>query len=144
MLKDYVDHAQQLLLYFVQSFSNLFGKEHVVYNVHSLIHLADDARQFGVLHKVSSFKYESYLGQLKKLVRRPQQPCTQIVRHVNEGHCQSTSDTSQKQTDHATSHAFAKPHAQGPVPISLSHCHQYKQNSGADCCISTSEADSLF
>ena len=61
LIQYYTDYAGQLLQYFVQIFSDIYGKDQIVYNVHSLIHLADDAKQFGVLDNCSSFKYESYL-----------------------------------------------------------------------------------
>ena len=85
LLKNYVGFARQLLIYFVQLFGELYGEDQLVYNVHFLIHLADDAVNFGVLDKCSSFRYENYLGQLKKHVRRPQQPCSQVVRRIFEG-----------------------------------------------------------
>jgi len=51
--------------------SQLYGKIQLVYNVHSLIHLADDAKQHGALDHISSFPFESYLGRLKKPLHRP-------------------------------------------------------------------------
>ena len=77
LIQYYTDYAGQLLQHFVQIFSYIYGKDQIAYNVHSLIHLADDAKQFGVLDNCSSFKYESYLGRLKKLVRSPHAPCVQ-------------------------------------------------------------------
>jgi len=46
LVKQYVDHAQKLLKYFVESIINLYEKDQLVYNVHSSIYLADDARHF--------------------------------------------------------------------------------------------------
>lgn len=91
----------------MESFSTLYGNDQLVYNVHSLIHLADDARKFGVLDTISSFKYESYLGQLKKLVRRPQQPCAQIVRRVLEGRDYTAQN---KRRNIGLTGTFCKPH----------------------------------
>ena len=87
LVERYFDYAEKLLKYSVESLVILCDKSHLVYNVHSLIHLTEDARRFGVWDNVSSFKYENYLGQLNKLVRRPQSPCTQIVKHLHEGQC---------------------------------------------------------
>jgi len=64
----YADYAEHLLKYFVSCFCKLYGKNHLVYNVHSLIHLADDAKRHGTLDHISSFPFESYLGRLKRLV----------------------------------------------------------------------------
>ncbi|KAJ8039656.1 hypothetical protein HOLleu_13728 [Holothuria leucospilota] len=38
-----IDYSEELLKLFVPDFSKLYGKEMVVYNVHCLLHLADDA-----------------------------------------------------------------------------------------------------
>ena len=67
----YLQYSEQLLKYFVETFSSLYGSGQIVYNVHSVIHLADDARRYGALDGVSAFKFENYLGKIKKLVRRP-------------------------------------------------------------------------
>jgi len=52
-----------------------------LYNTHGLIHLVQDARKYGALDSVSCFPIENYLGLLKRMVRRPQNPVEQIVRH---------------------------------------------------------------
>ena len=41
------DYAEKLLKCFVEGVSEHYGNEQLVYNVHSLIHLADDARKYG-------------------------------------------------------------------------------------------------
>ena len=124
LLDHYLDYADNLLKYFVSSFGIIYGKDQLVYNVHSLIHLADDAKKYGALDNVSAFQFESYLGRLKKLVRRPQQPCTQIVRRLLEGHCKPTDVRIE-----ATS-IFKRPHMEGPLPVSHVHCSQFKQYYG--------------
>ncbi|XP_065650340.1 uncharacterized protein LOC136078495 [Hydra vulgaris] len=80
LLENFADYAGQLLRYFIQTFGELYGKDQLVYNIHSLLHIADDAKKYGPLDNCSSFKYESYLGQLKKLVRMSQSPCAQIAK----------------------------------------------------------------
>ena len=84
LCSDYCDYADKLLKCYVQNFAKLYGPEQVVYNTHSLIHLADDARRFGALDSVSCFPFENHLGTLSKLVRRPQGPVQQLVRRVGE------------------------------------------------------------
>ena len=75
---------------FVKNYAALYGPENVVYNVHNLVHLADDARKFGSLDNVSAFPFETFLNKLKKMVRRPQNPVAQIVNRIGERQ-QSTS-----------------------------------------------------
>ena len=79
-----IDHAEELLLLFVQHFSSLYGLEMIVYNVHCVIHLADDARLFGSLDNVSAFCFENFLGKLVKLVRKKNKPLEQVIRRLLE------------------------------------------------------------
>lgn len=134
----YVDYAEQLLEYFVACFGHLYGKDQFVYNVHSLIHIADDVRHHGALDNVSSFPFESYLGKLKKLVRRPQNPCSQIVRRVMEGCCQPNIPSTDKDAE------FKKPHTEGPLPVSYMNYLQYKQCYARDFFVSVASGDNCF
>ncbi|XP_032404414.1 uncharacterized protein LOC116709852 [Xiphophorus hellerii] len=80
----YCGYAGKLLKCYVTNFAKLYGTEHLVYNTHCLIHLADDARKYGALDNISCFPFENYLGTLKRLVRRPQNPLQQVVRRLAE------------------------------------------------------------
>ena len=95
----------------------------LVYNVHSLIHLVDDVRRFGCLDSFSAFKFESLLGQLKKLVRKPNQPLPQIVKRIKEG----SNFTLSKSTfaGKGSTTKLKNKHDFGPVP--LSHNQGYSQ-----------------
>ncbi len=72
--QQYCDYAERLLLNFVKDFATLYGNNQLVYNIHSTIHLAQDVRKFGSLDRISSFPFKKFLGQMKKMVRRPQNP----------------------------------------------------------------------
>lgn len=80
----YSDYAHSLLILFVEHFAKIYGKDTVTYNVHGLVHLSDDAKKYGVLDNVSAFPFENFLGNLKKLVRKPSSPLQQIVRRLSE------------------------------------------------------------
>ena len=84
LCKKYASYAHSLLLLFVEHVSELYGKEIITYNMHGLVHLLNDARAFGNLDNISSFHFENYLSQLKKLVRQPHLPLQQIVRRLSE------------------------------------------------------------
>jgi hypothetical protein len=56
---------------FVSQFGELYGEDHLVYNVHCLVHIADDVAILGRMDNFSAFPFESFLGKLKRLVRRP-------------------------------------------------------------------------
>ena len=73
----YLNFAEQLL----------YGETFVTYKVHSLIHLADDCRKFGKsFNSLSAFPYESFLGQLKWLVRNKTNHIGQVPRRLSERH----------------------------------------------------------
>ena len=50
-----IEYARELLVMFVQHYSDLYGSNMIVYNVHNIIHLADDALAYGALDNVSAF-----------------------------------------------------------------------------------------
>ena len=53
---NWIDIAEKLLLTFVEHGQSLYGPEFLIYNVHSLIHLAQDARIHGALDKIELFR----------------------------------------------------------------------------------------
>ena len=77
------DFAGRLLKYFVLQGARLYGREFLVYNVHSLLHLADQAKRFGSLDECSAFAFESFLGRLKRLVVSGKNPLAQVVHHLD-------------------------------------------------------------
>ena len=64
---------------FVQDSIQLFGPEFVTYNIHNLIHIADDHLRFGSLEEFSAFVFENFLKELKKYVHSGYKPRQQIV-----------------------------------------------------------------
>lgn len=65
-----VDKAELLLNEFVTEFANLYGKHNIVYNFHSLLHLADDVKRFGSLDSYGAFPFESNMFRIKKTVTK--------------------------------------------------------------------------
>lgn len=55
----------------------------VVYNVHCLVHLSEDAKVYGSLD-ISSFPFENFLAKLKRIVRKPTFPLSQIIHRLSE------------------------------------------------------------
>ncbi len=59
-------YAGDLLRIFVEEFGCIYGRDMLVYNVHCLVHLADDVKRFGSLDRFSAFPFESFLGKLSR------------------------------------------------------------------------------
>ena len=76
--------ARVLLSTFLRQVSTLYGAEFMVYNVHCLSHLGDDAVEFASLDNCSAFPFESYLQYLKKKIRSSRRPLVQISRISKE------------------------------------------------------------
>ncbi|KAB0790222.1 hypothetical protein PPYR_15445, partial [Photinus pyralis] len=82
--KSYNQYADKLLRLFVKHAIAIYSKEFCVYNVHSLIHLSKDAKIFNTLNTINCFAFETFLGSLKNLLRKPNLPLEQIVRPYEE------------------------------------------------------------
>ena len=75
--------ARELLVQFVTDVAKLYGADFMVFNVHALLHLPNDAERFGSLDKCSAFIYENYLQEVKKDVRSGKNPIVQLMnRHA--------------------------------------------------------------
>lgn len=84
LVSQYCDYARQLFILFVKNAGALYGDTFLVYNVHCLIHLPDDAGLHGPLDAVSSFPFENYLQQIKKLIRNRSLPLQDVVNRLQE------------------------------------------------------------
>jgi len=80
-----IDYARKLMRFYVANCERLYGAEFVVYNVHSLLHIADDVDYFECsLDNVSAFPYENYLQSLKRLIRGSTNPIVQVSKRIIE------------------------------------------------------------
>lgn len=81
--EQHLPYAEQLLKLFVQDMKKIYKDESVVYNIHNLIHLADNVRQFRCLDNFSCFPFENFLYQMKNMLRKPNRPLSQLCREWN-------------------------------------------------------------
>ena len=130
--------AHTLLVSFVKHYAELFGQNHVVYNVHGLVHLADDSKKFGLIDDFSSFPYENYLGRLKRLVRKPTHVIEQIILRLTE---RTQTSALRMEVESKNSHNIGLPslkrkHFCGPVPRGIASCEQFQEISLADFMLS--------
>ena len=87
---EYMDFAKNLLSYFVAKPKRIYGESFTVYNIHNLLHLAEDCRNLhSSLNEISAFKFENYLQVIKKSIRNANNPVAQIAERKLEveNHC---------------------------------------------------------
>lgn len=70
----FVQYTDDLLHYFVSTFEQIYGQYLVSSNIHGLIHLVDDYKQYGPLDNCSTFIFENYMKVLKNMIRQPHKP----------------------------------------------------------------------
>ena len=105
----------------MKKFSQLYGKNNMVYNVHSLMHIYQDVITHGSLDDLSCFRFESFLGQMKKLIRKPNHMLVQLVNRLNEQ--QDILKVKPMKTGLETH----RKHNDGPVPSLSQEIIQYRK-----------------
>ena len=78
--------ARKLLVYFVHNSRIICGDEFVTYNVHNLLHIADDVEHHNCsLSELSAFPFENFLQCLKRIVRNAKSnPLVSAVKRIQE------------------------------------------------------------
>ncbi|XP_071581480.1 uncharacterized protein [Temnothorax nylanderi] len=69
--------ANKVLRTFIEYAATVFGDKFVVYNVHSLCHLADECATHGTLDSFSAFQFENKLKSIKEALRSGYRPLEQ-------------------------------------------------------------------
>ncbi len=71
--------------YFSYQFGVIYGSYQLIYNVHSITHLADDCRFLkGSLDCFSAFPFENFFGRLKMMLRGTRRPLAQLKKRLSE------------------------------------------------------------
>ncbi|KAL1251051.1 hypothetical protein QQF64_018847 [Cirrhinus molitorella] len=84
LVKSHSEYAGNLLHYFVCRGRELYGEEFIVYNIHSMLHITDDAVQFNGLENCSAFKFKSNLHTMKRIVRSGKHPLGQVTKRIEK------------------------------------------------------------
>lgn len=138
LFEAYRNYAGEILCLFVQQFGHFYGEDMFVYNVHALVHLSEDASNFGILDNFSSFPFESFLGNLKRLVRKPNLALQQVIRRLSEGQNVCPNKPARN------SITVKKPHRNGPVPRQYQGYQQFTEIHFPDCYISVHQGDNCI
>lgn len=132
----YNEFAHDLLVSFVEQYAHIYGRDMITYNIHGLVHLSEEVKLFGALDNISCFPFESYLGQLKRLVRKPSSPLEQVIRRLSE-------KQNEVQDEARGTPIFQQKHHAGPVPVMLSTTtiQQFKVLNLPDCILKITEGN---
>lgn len=76
--------ASSLLNNFVEQVPSLYSFSMLTFNFHCLTHLSKQSIQFGSLETISSFPFENFLGQLKKMVKKSGSVIEQLYNRIVE------------------------------------------------------------
>lgn len=88
------EYARTLLRLFFQLMPNMYGKDSQSNNFHNAIHVVDDVLYAKTsLTYISAFPFENCLGQIKRLVRTPNNPLVQVGRRLHEIQMSSSSSS---------------------------------------------------
>lgn len=86
--------AKKLLNNFVSEFGELYGEQHIVHNLHCLLHLSDEVLiQNKPLDEFSAFAFENFMTPVKEYIQSHKHPLVQVANRIIE----------LQQTDHIAS-----------------------------------------
>ena len=144
LTKLHLNYAKDLMKYFVELGNQLYGPEFLVYNVHSLIHMADDAETHGSLDQCSGFPFENYLQKLKSFVRSGKNPIAQVVKRLSE-----ENDSRESHPHKMPSSILLKHPDNGHVSgnsgyVVVDKQHQSDEHGGMFLCRVYSKSESMF
>jgi len=109
-----IQYADNLLNYFVLTFEQIYGKHLIYSNVHGLIHLVDDYKQYGTIDNCSAFPFEDYMKVLKNMLKQPNKPLEQVVKRFHE--CDNF-NLSSNTTNQSNNRLLKGPHNNGPLLV---------------------------
>lgn len=101
--KEYIDLAEEEFEEYIEQYTEIFGRDKVVSNIHNLCHIVSDVRRFGSLNTISAYPFESLLGKLKTEISKSYKPLEQIARRLIEKNIVEHSKKSEKNVDQCPS-----------------------------------------
>ncbi|KAK5638535.1 hypothetical protein RI129_012830 [Pyrocoelia pectoralis] len=114
------DFVQTLMNKFIKYCKLTYGLEYLVYNVHTLTHLSEEANIYGPLDTVSAFPFENYLGEMKRFIRSPNKPLEQLCQRLKEANDEFINAKD-------LTLLYSIQHFDGPLIENYFNCKQYKK-----------------
>ena len=140
----FCNYARELLQCFIRHLTELYGRDQVVYNVHSAQHLASDVELHGPLDQFSAFPFENYMHALKALVRKPNFALQQVILRLTEK-SEISSRINMGVSTFSTSSlepVLKMEHSDGPLPSwNYRPCTQFRDAIFPECVISSKSGD---
>lgn len=115
--------AQMLMEYFLKCFKQIYGAKFMSHNLHTLLHISSDVRKYGPLDEFSAFRFESYMSNIKKMIRKNEKPLQQLANRYFELNNFNMPIKKQKSCNEIS---FEKPHSTGPLIDDYIFSSQYK------------------
>ncbi|XP_039308985.1 uncharacterized protein LOC120356847 isoform X2 [Solenopsis invicta] len=115
------EYSRDLLIHFVKICKELYGADSIIYNVHNLIHLSEDALKYGSLDNFSAFPYENYMQTIKKMLRKAEKPLQQLYNRISE------INTELKITDNESIYPILKKEFREILPANCKRAHRVIQ-----------------
>lgn len=76
--------AEKSLRLFVERFKLIYGSQHFTMNLHNMLHVMEDVTRFGAINTFSTYPFEGYLFEIKRLLRSGHLPLNQIANRLIE------------------------------------------------------------
>lgn len=133
--------AEAMTKGFIESHKRLYGLDSIGPNVHNVLHIADEVRKFGELPSFSSYPFESFLHQMKRLIRMGKTPLVQVAKRYgeNQGNKLMKPKPTFPQVKHETSATHNLPNCQGTYNTLIWKSDSTLKNDEKNCYFLTSE-----
>jgi hypothetical protein len=122
----YIDYAESLLDYFVRTFEEMYGRQHVSYNIHGLLHIVDDYRNHGPLDSCSAFPFENYNKTLNSKIRKHDKPLEQLINRYNEIYNNKNINSNSSELSANQQTSLLKRRKNGPLVKNINGLQYYK------------------
>ncbi|KYN12111.1 hypothetical protein ALC57_15725, partial [Trachymyrmex cornetzi] len=114
--------AQKLVEYFLQCFKRIYGATFMSHNIHNLLHICSDVQKYGPVDEFSAFRFENYMSNIKKMLRKNEKPLQQLSNRYAE--INKSNLFKKQKSSHEMN--FKKLHSDGPVIDGYNFSAQYK------------------